>query len=82
MRLQPGQPAVIDSRVLGYPLESIADIPAGEYTVQAVLNVYSTFRRSDGHVVKLHMDQWEGQQWNRSPGNLYTRPAKIKIDKM
>jgi hypothetical protein len=78
--LQAGQPAVIDSRVPGYPVESIADVPAGEYTIQAVLNVYTTFRRSDGHVVKLHMDQWEGQQWNRSPGNLYSRPAKIKID--
>jgi hypothetical protein len=78
--LRPGQPAVIDSKALGYPLETIDEIPAGEYSVQAVLNVYTTFHRSDGHVVKLHMDQWEGQQWARSPGNLYSKPERVKID--
>jgi hypothetical protein len=26
------------------------------------------------------MDQWEGQQWNLSPGNLCSRPERIKID--
>jgi S-formylglutathione hydrolase FrmB len=78
--LKPGQPAVIDEQTLGFPLDSLRDIPAGEYSVQAVFNVYTTFHRSDGHVVKMHMDQWEGQQWNVSPGNLYSRPEKLKID--
>jgi len=31
-------------------------------------------------VVWLHDDQWEGQQWNRSPGNLYSTPRRIAID--
>ncbi|MBM3791876.1 MAG: hypothetical protein FJW35_16205, partial [Acidobacteria bacterium] len=78
--LAPGQQAVIDSSVIGFPVESIADIPAGEYNVQAVLNVYTTFRRSDGHVVQMHMDRWEGQQWNRSPGNIYSPPQTVRID--
>jgi len=26
------------------------------------------------------MDQWEGQNWRRSPGNLYSTPVKITID--
>ena len=78
--LKPGQPAVIDEQTLGFPLDSIKEIPAGEYNVQAVLNVYTTFHRSDGHVVKMHMDQWEGQQWNTSPGNLYSPPEKLKLD--
>ena len=51
----------------------------GEYTVQAVLNVYETFHRSDGSTVKLHMDQGEGQHWNISPGNLYSKPQKISF---
>ena len=55
-------------------------MPAGEYYVQAVLNVYETFHRSDGHMVKLPMDQGEGQHWNRKPGNLYSEPLKMKID--
>jgi hypothetical protein len=78
--LKPGAPAVIDGQTLGFPLDSIKDIPVGEYNVQAVLNIYTTFHRSDGHVLKMHLDQWEGQQWNTSPGNLYSRPEKLKID--
>ena len=78
--LGPGQEAYVDATTFGYPLKSIADIPAGEYWVQAVLNRYTTFHRGDGHTVKLHMDQGEGQQWNSSPGNLYNRPVKVRVD--
>ncbi len=78
--LAPGDGAVFDETVLGYPLESLRDVPTDDYYVQAMLNRYTTFHRSDGHVVKLHMDQWEGQKWNRSPGNLYSRPEKIHFD--
>ena len=52
----------------------------GEYTVQALLHVYETFRRSDGHVVKLPPDRGEGQQWQTAPGNLTSTPRKIRID--
>jgi hypothetical protein len=78
--LQPGQEAVIDASVFGYPLKSIADIPAGEYYIQALLNKYETFRRSDGHTVKLPMDQGEGQRWNAKPGNFYSTPKKVAFD--
>ncbi len=70
----------IDGATLGYPRESLADIPAGEYYVQAVLNRYQTFHRADGHTVKLPMDEGEGQQWHSKPGNLYSEPVKVKID--
>lgn len=79
-KLAPGQSAIIDATDLGTPVESIARIPAGEYTVQAFLNVYSEFHRADEHTVWMHDDQWEGQHWNRSPGNLYSRPQKIALD--
>ena len=79
-QLKPGQPATIDEADLGSPLESLAEIPAGEYFVQAMVNVYSEFRRADGHVVWMHDDQWEGQRWNRSPGNLYSDVQKVRID--
>ena len=72
--------AVIDGSTLGYPRDSFAQIPAGDYTMQAVLNIYETFHRSDGRTVKLPMDQGEGQHWNRKPGNLYSDPAKIHYD--
>src|SRR5271157_5453856 len=76
---QPGQPAVVDANAWGYPIRSLKDVPAGEYIVQAVLNRYETFHRADGKVVKLHMDQGEGQHWNISPGNLYSKPKKISV---
>jgi hypothetical protein len=78
--LKPGQDAIVDGKVFGYPLASIGEIPPGDYWVQAVLNRYETFHRSDGHTVKLHMDQGEGQTWNRSPGNLYNAPVKVRVD--
>ena len=78
--LRAGQAAVIDGADLGTPVADLADIPAGEYWVQSVVNVYSEFKRADGHVVWMHDDQWEGQQWTRSPGNLYSVPKKIRIE--
>jgi hypothetical protein len=79
--LAPGQAAVIDDSAPGYPRESLHDVPDGEYYVQAVLSGYETFHRADGHTVKLHMDQGEGQHWNSSPGNLYSEPKKLRIDR-
>lgn len=77
--LLPGKPVVIDENVLGWPVKSLRDIPAGDYYVQAFINIYTTFHRSDGHVVKLHMDQWEGQHPFDSPGNLYSDVQKIHV---
>ncbi|MBM3285530.1 MAG: hypothetical protein FJY81_06620, partial [Candidatus Aminicenantes bacterium] len=78
--LKPGEMAIFDKDVFGYPLKSMAEIPAGEYWVQGLLNRYETFYRSDGHTVKLPMDKGEGQQWNRKPGNFYSQPEKIFLD--
>ncbi len=78
--LAPGAAAVIDERSLGYPVKSLRDLPAGDYTVQAVLNVYETFHRGDGKVVKLPPEMGEGQQWNKKPGNLFSKPQGMHID--
>lgn len=79
-RLAAGRAATIDASDLGSPVESLRDLPAGDYVVQAVVSVYSEFKRADGHVVWMHDDQWEGQQWSRSPGNLYSTPRKVHLD--
>jgi len=78
--LKPGDEAVFDAGVFGYPVKSVADLPAREYRVQALLHRYETFHRADGHVVKLPMDRGEGQQWNMAPGNLYSTPLKLDIN--
>jgi hypothetical protein len=76
--LNPGSPAIIDSSTLGYPAESLNDIPAGDYWVQAVLNIYETFHLANGHTLKLPPDKGEGQHWSVKPGNLYSKPQKIQ----
>ena len=75
-----GSTAVIDSATLGYPAESLNELPAGDYWVQAVLNIYEAFRFGNGHVLKLPPDKGEGQHWQTKPGNLYSKPEKIHID--
>src|SRR4051794_26940683 len=62
--LAPGAPAVINGMDLGTPVFDMADIPAGDYWVQPFVNVYSEFKRADGHVLWMHDDQWEGQNWS------------------
>ena len=79
-QMQPGQAAVIDAGTLGFPLKRLTDVPAGDYYVQALLNIYTEFHRADGHIIWAHMDQWEGQQFNLSPGNLYSEVQKVHLD--
>ena len=76
--LKPGDERTFDAGVLGYPLESLSDLPPGEYTVQVLLHKYETFRLATGHTVKLPMDRGEGQQWSSAPGNLYSAPQKMR----
>src|SRR5215475_12938758 len=79
--MQPGQTKIVDASADGYPIKSLRDVPAGEYYVQAVLHVYETFHRSDGHTVKMAPDRGEGQHWNIAPGNLYSKPVKMTVGK-
>lgn len=78
--LRPGESAIMNGDVLGYPLQSIDEIPAGDYFVQGFINLYTEFKRKDGHTLWMHNDQWEGQNWNESPGNLYSDVKSMHID--
>ncbi|WP_445384314.1 alpha/beta hydrolase-fold protein [Robiginitalea sp. IMCC44478] len=77
--IQAGEPISFDPQALGFPYENLGMIPPGTYQVQALLHVYETFNLSTGHQVKLPMDNGEGQQWNRSPGNLYSTPVSVQV---
>lgn len=79
-QLKPGQAAIIDASALGFPFRSLDGLPAGDYHVQALLNVYTQVHRADGRTIWVHMDQWEGQEFNRSPGNLYSDPQPVHFD--
>ena len=65
---QPGETETIDNTILGYPFDSLKDIPAGEYYVQAIINRYKDFNLSNGKTVSLPPEMGEGQKWNRKPG--------------
>ncbi len=77
--LEANQEINFDNSVFGFPYTSLKNIPPGDYYVQGLLHTYQTFNLETGHTVKLPMDNGEGQQWNRSPGNLYSEPFKITI---
>ena len=77
---KPGQPAIINDDSLGYPIKTLRKVPAGHYYVQALFNVYTTFHLADGAVVRLPMDEGEGQQWNRKPGNLYSTTERMYLN--
>lgn len=76
---KPGTARTVDSAAFGYPVRNLAEVKPGEYQAQALLHRYETFRRSDGHTVKLPMDRGEGQQWNKAPGDLYSKPVRVQV---
>ncbi len=78
--LAPGEPAIIDASDLGSPVASLREIPPGEYYVQGFVNIYERYDRADGHVVWMPEDHWEGQRWERSPGNLYSDVRRVRLD--
>lgn len=75
-----GEARSIDGTVLGYPGRSLADVPAGTYTVQAVLHKYDTYRLGNGKVVKLPAARGAGQNWRKEPGNIISKPIKVNFD--
>ena len=77
--LKPGQAIVVSDQATGYPVRKLSQLPPGDYTLQAVLNVYETFHRGDGVTIKLAPDRGEGQHWNLAPGNLYSTPQKVHL---
>jgi hypothetical protein len=76
---KPGTTIQLNTEAFGYPIESMKKIKSGTYKVQALLHVYETFKRKDGHVVKLPMDRGEGQHWNIAPGNIYSQPITVNF---
>ena len=78
---ESGAGLVVDQNALGFPLANLSEVPAGTYYAQALLNRYKDFHLANGKVVSLPPDRGEGQQWNRKPGNFYSKPVEVVIDK-
>jgi len=77
---KPGATTTVGPKVLGFPFGDLSQMPAGDYYVQALLNVYTQYHRADGHTIWVHADQWEGQHWSSSPGNLLSEVVKVHFD--
>jgi hypothetical protein len=78
--LQPDTVAAVGNSAAGFPIRSLNDVPAGDYSVKATLCPYTEFHRADGHIIWAHMDQWEGQSPESSPGNLFSDARTVHID--
>ena len=75
--LKAGEPVRFGTGIIGYPLTEMAAIPAGRYTVQAVLHKYDTYRLAAGKTVKLPAARGAGQNCRREPGNLISNPVTV-----
>jgi hypothetical protein len=78
--LAPGQPIIVDASTFGYPRRSLKDLDAGDYSVQAVFNLYEEFHLASGKTLWLPPDKGEGQHWNQKPGNPYNAPVQMHLD--
>jgi hypothetical protein len=77
-QLRPGQPIVVDDKAIGYP-GPIGRLPPGEYTAQAVINVYEQVRRADGHTIWVHMNDGTQEFFSNAAGNLYSEPQPVRL---
>src|SRR5262249_2042849 len=78
--LAPDAPAVVDAKTFGYPTRSLADIPAGDYYVQGLINIYETVHLSTGNAVRLPPDKGEASHRPTKPGTLSSTPQKMHLD--
>lgn len=78
---RPGATLAFHPDTPGYPVERLTGLKAGNYFVQAVFDIYDTYRLKDGRVLKLPVDRGEGRQWNRAPGNLYSKPQQAAVSR-
>ncbi len=64
----------------GFPFEDFSSLPPDTYHVQALLSVYTTFERSDGHTVSMHLNSGAGQNQWRAPGNAHSAVTQLAVD--
>jgi hypothetical protein len=77
-QLAPGAPAIVDAKAVGYPT-SLAELPPGDYYVQAVINVYEQVHRADGHTIWVHLNDGTVEFFNTAAGNLYSDVQRVHV---
>jgi hypothetical protein len=77
--IRPGQNMVLSASSDSFPLRSINDLPAGDYTAEAFLWKYVEYHRADGHTIWAP-EQWGPQVFSLEPGDLYSATQTVHVD--
>jgi hypothetical protein len=78
-QLPAGRTAVVDTKTsLGYPMP-LAQLPAGEYYAQAIVNVYEPIKRADGKTIWVHFNDGTQEVMQIAAGNVYSDVQKIQV---
>ncbi|PNS19585.1 hypothetical protein CAC42_7429 [Sphaceloma murrayae] len=79
IRLSGGSSTDTDRGTYGWPNVSMAEIPAGTYSVQAFLTKYETAVRSDGSVVSVRFPCGDGGLNINGFGSLTTAVTDVQV---
>jgi hypothetical protein len=77
-QLRAGQPAIVDTKSLGYPVP-LASLPAGDYYAQAIVNTYEAVKRADGKTIWVHFNDGTQEVMQIAAGNVYSDVQKIHV---
>jgi hypothetical protein len=77
-QLPAGGTIAVTDAAIGYPT-SLAELPAGDYFVQAVVDVYTRLPRADGHTIWAHMNDGSIETFNFAAGNLYSEVQRVHV---
>lgn len=78
-QLRPGASVMLDDRTIGYPMKSLAALPAGDYYVQAILVTYQRVTRSDGKTIWVPIERRDAVSFAK-PGNLISGVSHVHLD--
>ena len=77
-RLAAGQSVSVGNDAVGFPT-SLAELPAGDYYAQAVVDVYTQVHRADGHTIWIHMNDGHIETFAFAGGNLYSDVQRVHV---
>ncbi|KAI0477757.1 Alpha/Beta hydrolase protein [Xylariaceae sp. FL0804] len=77
--LQGGSGSHVDTGVWGFPNITLAELAAGDYSVQAYLTQYEKVTRSDGSTVNVRFPCGDGQPNVNAPGSLITPVTDVTL---
>lgn len=76
--MRPGQTVTLDAQADGFPF-ALDRLPAGDYSVQAVLIRYTLAKRADGHSIWVPMNDQRAVAPLFS-GNPYSKSVNVRLD--